>query len=249
MSEFILLVNLHKDGERQGPGDKAQTRLAMSISGLLNKPRTLKIADIGCGTGASTLILAEDLDANITAIDLFPEFLSILRKRAEYAGLANKIRTLSCSMDDLPFEENSLDAIWSEGAIYNIGFKKGVSYFKRFLKRGGVLAVSELTWLTSERPDDITAYWEKEYPEVGTASEKIGILEEQGFVLLGYFPLPVNCWLENYYIPLEKRFPCFLAEHDGDDAQSIVDAEASEMDLYKKYSDYYSYGFYIARKH
>ena len=32
-------------------------------------------------------------------------------------------------MDALPFENEELDLIWSEGAIYNIGFEKGVTPF------------------------------------------------------------------------------------------------------------------------
>ena len=62
MSEEImdlsLLVDLHKGGARQGPGSDAQTKLALDLSGLQEKQGPLKIADIGCGTGASTLVLA-----------------------------------------------------------------------------------------------------------------------------------------------------------------------------------------------
>ena len=47
-------------------------------------------------------------------------------------------------MDDLPFDKRSLDAVWSEGAIYNIGLNKGIARFGRYLKRGGILSVSEI---------------------------------------------------------------------------------------------------------
>lgn len=248
MYEFELLVDLHKDGYRQGPGSDTETNLAIGLSGL-TKLNNLKIADIGCGTGASTLLLAQKLDAQITAVDLFPEFLNILQKRAYNIGVADKIQTLSCSMDKLPFEDNSYDAVWSEGAIYNMGFEKGIAYLKRFIKPSGILAVSELTWLTSGRPGEITSHWKREYPEVSTTSAKIKILEDNGFVTVGYFPLPVNCWIENYYNPLQRRFEVFLEQHQhNDQAHAIIDAEEKEIALYKRYQDYYSYGFYIARR-
>lgn len=243
-----LLIDLHKNNDRQGPGSEEQTKMAIALSGLSDASETLQVADIGCGTGASTLVLAENLNAKITAVDLFPEFLSVLATNAEKQGLADKIRTLACSMDDLPFEEERLDAIWTEGAVYNMGFRKGVSYFKRFLKPGGILAASEITWLTRSRPDEISSYWDREYPEIATAADKIRVLEEEGFILKGYFPLPESCWIDNHYDPLRSGFDAFLARHDTEEAKEIIDAEANETALYEKYRNYYSYGFYIARK-
>ncbi len=245
---YELLIELHKSNKRQGPGSDAHTRQALRLAGLMDVPQLLQVADIGCGTGASTLTLAENLHAQITAVDLFQEFLDVLNADADERGVAEKITTLAGPMEELAFEEGSLDAIWSEGSIYNMGFEKGVAYFKRFLKPGGILAASEITWLSKERPEEIQKYWDTQYPEVAAASEKIRILEAQGFVLKGYFPLPASCWIENYYTPLENAFAGFVAKHNSGDARAIVEAEKAEIALYKKYRAHYSYGFYIARK-
>lgn len=245
---YDLLIDLHKGNKRQGPGGDEQTKQAMQLAGLLDTPQPLKIADIGCGTGASTLTLADHLNAEITAVDLFQDFLDVLSEEAGKRGVSNKIKMLAVSMEELPFEEASLDVIWAEGAIYNMGFAKGVEYFKRFLKPGGILAASEITWLTNERPAEIQQHWDAEYPEIATASDKIEVLEEHGFVLKGYFPLPESSWIGNYYIPLENTFDGFIAKHDSDDARAIVEAEKAEIALYKKHQNYYSYGFYIAKK-
>ena len=248
MDDFRLLIDLHKDGERQGPGGSAQTELALSLTGLANRSG-LKIADIGCGTGASTRLLARTLDTQITAIDFLPEFLEILQDKAEDDGLAQKIETLAVSMEELPFAQASLDAIWAEGSIYNIGFVRGISEWKRFLKPGGVLAVSELTWLTGDRPEELQRHWEREYPEVASAACKLSQLEDAGYKPIGYFPLPQECWLEHYYRPMQGRFGGFLERHQGSDAaREIVKAEQAEIDLYERYADYVSYGFYVAEK-
>ena len=57
MNELDLLMNLHINNKRQGPGGNYETRLALSLS-TINTNQPLKIADIGCGTGAQTKILA-----------------------------------------------------------------------------------------------------------------------------------------------------------------------------------------------
>ncbi len=246
---YDLLLDLHKDGYRQGPGDDTQTKLALTLSGLAERPGPLKILDVGCGTGASTMVLAEMLPGDITALDLFPAFLEILEKTAAEKGRGESLTTCVGSMENLPFDENSFDVIWAEGSIYTMGFEKGIAYFKRFLKPGGILAVSEITWLTQERPEAIAAHWTREYPEIATAAKKIKCLEQQNYGLKGYFPLPVSCWRDHYYGPLQSRFETFLAKHGhSEEAQALIAFEREEIALHEAYHSYYSYGFYIAEK-
>lgn len=246
--QFQLLIDLHRPATRQGPGGEAETRQAMALAGL-DRSRHLKIADIGCGTDASTILLAKELDAEITAEDFLPEFLDELQNRAKEHGVAERITTLSCSMDALPFSDEEFDVIWSEGAIYNMGFETGVSAWSRFLKPGGKLIVSEITWLSATRPPELQSHWDGEYPEIDVASAKIGILEQHGYYPEAYFYLPTHCWIENYYRPMKNRFDAFLERHgQSNQAKGIVEDEKHEIALYEKYRDYYSYGVYIAKK-
>lgn len=246
---FALMVELHRDGLRQGPGSDEETRRALELT-RLDPSAPLQVADIGCGTGASTLVLANQLQqAQITAVDLFPEFLDILAERANAAGCSSNIKTLAESMDSLPFADESLDLIWSEGAIYNIGFARGIEAWQPILRTGGVLAVSEITWLHPAPPEEIDQYWSHEYPEIATAPEKIALLEHNGYDLLGYFVLPSTNWLDHYYVPTEARIPAFLQRHAGQpDAAAIVNMARQEADLYQRFKDWFSYGFYVARK-
>ena len=247
MDELQLVIDLHKQGERQGPGGDVETRLAVTLSGLRGAPG-LKIADIGCGTGASTRVLARELDAHITAVDRVPEFLAYLEADAARAGLGERITGLAASMDALPFPGAVFDAIWSEGAIYNMGFAAGVDTWRKYLKPNGILAVSELTWLTSKRPLELEAHWHKEYPEVDTAAAKLAVLEGFGFSPIGYFALPEYCWLDNYYQPMQQRFAEFLQCHNHSvSATALVAAEEKEITLYQRYKDFVSYGYYVSR--
>jgi len=246
--ELQLLIDLHKGAHRQGPGGDEATKKALDLA-TIDHDTPLRIADIGCGTGASTLILARLLNARITAVDFLQEFLDVLKRRAEIEGVSRKIVPLCCSMESLPFEDEEFDVIWSEGAIYNIGFKKGVTDWNRYLKPAGLLVVSEISWITKTRPAEIQEYWESEYPEIDLASSKMRILEENGYSPIGYFVLPEHCWLDNYYRPLQDSFKAFL-ERNGKSqaARAIIEAESRERELYEKYKSYYSYGFYMAKK-
>ncbi len=248
MTELELIIDLHKGTERQGPGSESDTLKALSLLELPEKQK-LSIADIGCGSGGPTLTLAQNLNGRIIAVDLFPQFLEELGIKARKLGLVDKILSLEKSMDDLPFGKEEHDIIWSEGAIYNIGFENGIKWWKEYLKVGGYLAVSEITWITPSRPKEIEDFWQQAYPEIDTASNKISLLERNGYSLVGYFTLGENSWAQEYYQPLEARFDSFLEDHKHSElAKKVVEDNKAEIDLYMKFKEYYSYGFYLARR-
>ena len=143
-------MHLHLNNDRQGPGSEEMTRLALDI---------YRMADLGCGTGAQTLTLAQELQGEIVAVDLFETFLEKMQERIHNAHLKASVTSLATSIDHLPFAEGEFDIIWSEGAVYNIGFRKGTGYWKNFLKEGGILAVSELSWTTGSRPNELEQFW------------------------------------------------------------------------------------------
>ncbi|MCP5062673.1 MAG: class I SAM-dependent methyltransferase [Ignavibacteriae bacterium] len=124
MTDLELLVDFYKDTERQGPGSSNETKKALELIEI-SKEDNLKIADIGCGSGTQTITLAENTKGEITAVDLFPEFLDKLKLRKEELGIKGRITTLEKSMDDLTFNSEEFDIIWSEGTTYNIGFENG----------------------------------------------------------------------------------------------------------------------------
>jgi len=110
---------------------------------------------LGCGTGAQPKVLSNNLNGNITALDLFQPFLNVLEEKIN----SQKVFAFQGSMEDLPFEKECFDLIWSEGAIYNMGFENGLKYIHPFLQMDGVIALSEITWLTNERPAEIETFW------------------------------------------------------------------------------------------
>ena len=239
-----LFFELHQDIPREGPGEAASTRRAFALlTGLPAEPRLL---DIGCGPGLQTLELARISAASILAIDTHQPFLDALARRASREGLAERITTLKQSMFALDFEPASFDVLWSEGAIYIIGFERGLREWRPLLKTGGYLAVTELSWLIADPPAEAKTFWLENYPRIQTREENLDILQKAGYREVGHFALPESAWWQDYYTPLEKRI-AMLAEkyRNNDEALAFLDNSQREIDLYRKYSEWYGYVFYI----
>ena len=247
-SDFELLGEYYSMLERQGPGSPETTLKALSFVEV-QRP-IVRIADIGCGTGAHTLLLAEHLPGSqVTALDLFPVFIDQLNANAAQAGLQDRVKGITGNMEALHFEPDSLALIWSEGAIYTIGFERGIREWRAFLKTGGYLAVSEISWLTQERPSELQDYWAAAYPEINTASAKMAQMEAAGYTPRAAFIIPENCWTDHYYSPQIALREAFLEKYPGNPAvKAFIENDRAEADLYERFKQYYSYVFYIGQK-
>ena len=233
--------------ERQGPGSPEQTAKALSFIDNLNDSSL--IADIGCGTGGQTMSLAQLAKGCITGSDLSPVFIDLFNQNAEKAGLQHRVKGVVQSMDDLSFSDEELDLIWSEGAIYNIGFERGINEWRRFLKTGGHIAVSEGSWFTEERPAEINDFWMEAYPEIDTIPKKVMQMQEAGYLPVATFILPEDCWTENFFAPQVDAQKEFLDKNGANEfAREFVAYAQHEADLYRKYKQYYGYVFYIGKK-
>ena len=244
---FDLICEYFSAIERQGPGSPEMTLKALGFIDNLNAGS--RIADLGCGTGGQTMTLAQNTSGSITGIDLFPAFIDLFNANARSLGLDDRVKGIAGSMDDIPFEEGELDLIWSEGAIYNIGFEKGLRYWHKFLKPGGFVAVTEASWFTEERPEEIETFWHDAYPAIDTIPRKLDVLQKAGYIPVACFILPESCWTEHYYKPQAKAREVFLEKHrDNTMAEELVENERREAVLYDRYREYYGYVFYIGRK-
>ena len=152
-------------------------------------------------------------------------------------------------MDKLPFRNEELDLMWSEGAIYNIGFERGLNEWRKFLKTGGFIAVSEVSWFTEERPAEIEEFWQDAYPEIDTVSNKLAQMQKVGYIPVASFILPENCWTEHFYAPQVSAQEEFLKKNAGNKtAEEFIANQQHETQLYYKYKEYYGYVFFIGKK-
>jgi len=239
-----LIIDFFKSMDYLGPNCKEESVKVINSLSITNK--NIKIADIGCGTGRPTEILANELNGKIIAIDLAEEFLEPAKKRFNDKNL--NIETSCQDMGNLNFDVEEFDLIYSEGSIYNIGFEKGINYWKKFIKLNGYLVVAEISWLTEKRPKKIQEYWDYYYKEIDTCENKIKQLKKAGYKVIKHFIVPPKCW-ENYYNHVEKYFNPFLKKHEySKEAIEFIEEFKTEMDIYNEFNDYFSYVFYIAQR-
>lgn len=233
---------------RLGPGGDEFTLKALNIlrEQMPEQSGALQILDIGCGTGAQTLTLAKNLVAEITAVDNHQPYLDELVRRAKKAGVADKIAPCLCDMGDIEAEEESFDIIWSEGALYNLGFRNGLEMCRPLIKPEGGMAVSELCWLKPNPPDECYQFFQSGYPAMTDVYENLAMIKASGYRMINHFVMPDSAWLNEYYIPLEKRLESYRKKYSGDPARrEIIESSQQEIDIFRKYSANYGYVFFI----
>lgn len=245
--DFDLICEYFSSIDRQGPGSPEMTIKALSF--IDNLTDQSKIIDLGCGTGGQTMVLAQHAPGQITGLDLFETFIDFFNTNAHRLNLNDRVKGMVGSMDCLPFQNEEFDLIWCEGAIYNIGFERGISEWHRFLKKGGYLAVTDATWFTAERPDEINAFWQDAYPGIDTIPNKVAQMQKAGYIPVATFILPENCWTEHFYDQQVKAQKNFLKKYAGNKtAEELVANQKHEALLYRRYKNYYGYVFYIGKK-
>lgn len=242
-----LFFEIHKDLPREGPGDDESTARAFALCREL--PDAPRVLDIGCGPGMQTRQLARISKARIAAIDMHLPFLRVLQRRARQEIFSGQVIPLRMSMFDLGFAPESFDLVWSEGAIYIRGFEEGLRACLPLLKPGGYAAVSELTWLRPDPPEEIRAFWCEGYPGMRALEENRQTVRALGYQEIDTFVLPDSSWLEAYYGPMAQRIARLREEWQAyPERLALLDAEEKEIILFQKFSAWYGYVFYILRK-
>jgi len=232
---------------RQGPGTSGATKHVFSLVPSL--PDNAKILDIGCGSGTQTIDIAGLTTGTITAVDNHQPFLDQLDARAKKAGFGGRIRTVNASMDALPFEPGEFDLVWSEGAIFIVGFEQGLSLWKPFLKKGGYMVVSDADWFEPNPPAELVQWWESEGYLPVSEDEMKERVNRAGLRLVATYRLPEAGWWDNYHVPMLARTGELRKTHGSDPADAaLLDSLEHEAEMFQKYKRYYGYTFFVMQK-
>jgi SAM-dependent methyltransferase len=229
----------------QGPGRDRYTERAYKMLPPLQEP---DILDIGCGPGGPTLTLARLSGGRVTGMDTQRAHLEQLVKGATKAGVSRRVSALEASMFDIPFQDASFDVLWSEGSIYVIGFERGLTAWRRLIKSPGFLVVHDMCWLRPDPPAEIRDYWQKMYAGITTVPGNVEMIERCDYELLGHFTLPEDVWWIVYYGPLQERLEALRAKYAGDpDAMRAIEVEQRDIDMYRKYPQWYGSVFFVMK--
>ena len=116
-----------------------------------------RVADLGCGTGSGTVLLARRFPAaHVVAVDQSAGFLDRVRGRARDLGLTRRIQTMQADLDDQWPATGAVDLVWMSMALHHLADPgRGLALILAALRPGGLLAVAEQTEPVRFLPDDI----------------------------------------------------------------------------------------------
>ena len=247
LSTLDILIETHKGLERQGPGSSEMTVKALGF--LDSTSRISRVADLGCGCGGQTMVLAQNIPGEIIGVDQLPDLVNVLNDNVRKHNLEERVKGIVGSMESLSFSKEEFDLIWSEGAIDNIGFENGLAHWYAFIKKNGYVAVTCPSWLTNECPAEVQKFWTDAGSGLDTVADNIRVMQKCGYGFVASFTLHEKCWTDNYFSPRQSAEQALLERHPGNN--TVVEYVASskyEVELYAKYKQYYGYIFYIGKK-
>ena len=232
---------------RQGPGNRACA--ARAISFCRDLPATPAVLDLGCGVGGQTLHLAELTQGTILAVDSHAPSIERLKITVAGRGLSQRISAVAGDMANLELQPESIDLIWSEGALYNIGIENALRICHGLLRPGGYLAFTDAVWRKDNPPPEVKASFDLDYPTMGRVPDVLATIERTRFSLVGHFTLPDEAWWDDFYTPMEYRIEELRRRYaEDDEALAALDQLAQEPAMHRRYSAYYAYEFFVVRR-
>lgn len=226
------------DTIRHCPGNDAITNKVLRQ--IVLKDSQPKIANLYPGTGEQIMLLSQKYkNAHITGVDSDGLFFSSINGKAKQANVHDRVQTMLSPLTRLPFEPESLDLILSEGAFEELDFGKRLYQWRKYIKPGGYLAMSELCLLTNKKlPDELYDYFDNAYHnrELESIDYHIGQVKDAGYKLHTRIVLPDACWFE-YFESMKKEMEKLFAEGIEED-----------IERYLTYKEYFAYIYFVVRK-
>jgi len=107
-----------------------------------NNPK--QILDIATGTGDLAIMMATLNPERIVGLDISAGMLEVGKQKISKANLSDKIEMLVGDSENIPFEDNTFDAITVSFGVRNFAnLDKGLTEIKRVLKPNGKLVILE----------------------------------------------------------------------------------------------------------
>ena len=228
---------------QQGPGSDEDAERALAVL-LPHLPDAPVVADLGCGTGRSTLFLAERLRTSIIAVDNAACFCRRLAGEARRLGLSSRIDVRKADMAAPPIASESLDLLWCEGAAYIIGFAEALRSWRPLLRTGGWCVVSECSWRSDDPPDEVRSFFAAGYPAMTNVSGNVARASAAGYDVEATHVVSERGW-KRYYEPIAA------AIRDGRTDRvdlSLTRELAEELAIFERGQGSYGYVFYLMRK-
>jgi len=138
-------------------------KILEEVSESLKLEKGMRILDLGCGRGLTSIFLAKEYDVTVFATDLWISATDNY-ERIKSMGLEDKIIPIHAEAHDLPFANEFFDAAISIDAYHYFGVEKDylTKYFAPLVKKGGQIAVAVpglKQEFTNGVPAELVPYW------------------------------------------------------------------------------------------
>jgi len=123
------------------PGGKGSTGRLAQLAGLTPG---MSVLDVGGGLGGPARTLAVEFGCSVTVLDVTESYVTTGHALTQRLGLEDRVKHRLGDALDLPFDNGSFDAVWTQNACMNISDKETLyAEFRRVLRPGGMLAFRE----------------------------------------------------------------------------------------------------------
>lgn len=229
---------VHRDLDREGPGEPADVLWALDVAGT---PASARILDAASGPGADMVTLAEARpEAEITGVEKQAHFVEAANARV--ARFGERVRAVEGDYMQL---DGVFDLIWCAGAVYFNGIEPVLRSWQRHLAPGGAVAFSEPAWMIDPPSDAARAFWGEEYP---TKSED-GVRDQihaAGWGVVGQRWIVDVPWA-NYYGPMIARLDMLENSDPSEDLQAVLAQSRDEIAKWQAAREEVAYSLFVVR--
>lgn len=135
ITQFLLGDSFHPGG----------LKLTTQLTKQLLIGRDSRVLDVASGSGATSLYVAELYGCEIVALDLAKNNLHQAENTAVQKNLSAQYSSVSANAENLPFADNSFDAIICECALCTFGDpQRAIAEMLRVLKPNGRIGISDI---------------------------------------------------------------------------------------------------------
>ena len=118
-------------------------RLSEELASHLNITSDMRVLDLGCGTGLSTMYLAEEFGVQVFAVDLYADPTENYERFKTLKIADRAIPIQADATKDLPFAKGYFDMLFSVDAYMHFGYTEGMlATIASYVKKGGYMAIA-----------------------------------------------------------------------------------------------------------
>lgn len=181
------------------------------------------VLDLGSGYGGSARRLAATRGCSVTCLNISETQNDTNRSKNREAGLADRIRVLHGSFDDIPAPEDSFDVVWSQDAILHASDRRSVLVEAfRVLRPGGEMVFTD-PMQADDVPNDVLqpVYDRLNLPDLGSMRFYREAAQAVGFEVLDQIDLVDN--LRTHYDRIREELEARRGELEQKSSAAYLD--------------------------